>query len=265
MNSTSEAFAEGGLHLSLSQNIATVTLSRPEARNAVTEAMWRALPDLCDRLGRDENVRGVLLTGAGDHFCGGADVAEFPRVFASPAAARDYNDLVEGGRLALTLLPKPTVAAVRGYAVGAGCGIAMACDLRFAAVGAQFAMPPARLGAAYPVTGTRQLVDLVGPSRAKDMLFSGRMVMADEAVAMGLADRVLPEEKLMGEALAYLQGIADLSADSVRRSKKIVQAISDGVDGEPAELRDLFNESFAGTDFAEGYRAFLEKRRPRFR
>ncbi|MEM7189630.1 MAG: enoyl-CoA hydratase-related protein [Pseudomonadota bacterium] len=261
---TEETLADGGLLLSIGQGIATVTLSRPDSRNAVTEAMWRAIPPLCDRLA-NEDVRAVLLTGAGDHFCGGADVAEFHRVFASPTAARSYNDLVEAGRLALTLVPCPTIAVVRGYAVGAGCGLSMACDLRFVARDARFSMPPARLGAAYPVTGTRQLVDLVGPSRAKDMLYSGRMVDAEEALAIGLADRVFASENLMAEALVYAESVANLSAGSHRITKQIVQAICYGVDGEPPELRSLFDGSFAGDDFAEGYRAFLEKRRPSFR
>ena len=258
-----ETLAEGGLTLAVSDGIATVTLNRPDARNSVTRAMWAALPGLMDRLADDEAVRVVVVTGAGDHFCGGADIAEFPVVFATPADARAYNDLVHAGQEALTRVPRPTIAAIRGVAVGAGCGLAMACDLRFATPDARLAMPPAKLGANYPFAGTRQLVHLVGPARAKDMLYSGRMVAADEALRIGLIDRIAAD--LDADVGAYADTVADLSASSVRVTKQIVQAICDGTDEETPELKALFDESFAGEDFAEGYRAFLEKRKPRFR
>lgn len=265
MTGAGEHMADGGLRLDLSGSTAVVTLDRPATRNAMTAAMWAALPGLVDRLSADERVRAVLLTGAGGNFSTGADVSEFPDAFADAAAARAYNDLIEAARAALTRLPKPTVAVVPGLAVGAGCGLAMACDLRFAAAEARFAMPPARLGSSYPFPGLRQLVDLVGPARARDMLYSGRLVAADEALRIGLADRVFPGERLLDEAHGYAKTVSALSSNAHRITKHMVQAVLDGTDAETDDLRRLFDSCFASDDFEEGYRAFLEKRKPVFR
>lgn len=259
-----ERFGDG-LAIGVADGIATLTLDRPATRNAMTEAMWRALPGCLDRLASDDDVRVILMTGGSGHFCVGADVSEFQRVFADATSARAYNDLVHAGLDALTRVDRPTIAVVRGNAVGAGCGLAMACDLRFASSEVRLAMPPARLGANYPFAGTRQLINLVGPARAKDMLFSGRLVGADEALSIGLVDRVIAAENLDRAALEYANSVADLSASSNRATKQIVQAILDGTDTETPELKALFDNSFAGRDFREGYTAFLEKRKPQFR
>ena len=259
------SLADGGLLVTLDGSTATVTLNRPATRNATTTAMWQALPGLMDLLASDKHVKAILLTGAGGEFCTGADVSEFPTAFADAEAARGYNDLVEAGRYALTHQPKPTIAVVPGLAVGAGCGLSMACDLRFAAEKARFAMPPAKLGAAYPFPGVQQLVGLVGTARAKDMLFSGRLVQSEEALRIGLIDRVYSENSLLDEAHQYVDSVAALSGNSHRISKLMVQAVLDGTDAETDNLRDLFDDSFASDDFAEGYRAFLEKRKPVFR
>jgi len=227
--------------------------------------MWAALPGLMAELEADRTVRAVLITGTGGHFSAGADIAEFPVAYADPAAARHTSDLIHAGHEAVTRFPKPAFAVVRGVCVGAGCGIAMGCDLRFAGASARFAMPPAKLGASYPFASMRQLVHLVGPARAKDMLFSGRLVGADEALSIGLADRLLADDALMPAALDYARQVADLSASSIDALKRTVQAICDGADAETDALRALFDGAFASDDFAEGYRAFLVKRNPRFR
>ena len=265
MSQVPELLADGGIQLELIGDAAWITLTRPSTRNAMTTAMWRALPVLMDRLAADTGVETVLITGAGGELCTGADVSEFPTAFADATAARAYNDLVEAGRHALTHQAKPTIAVVPGLAVGAGCGLAMACDLRFASDTARFAMPPARLGAAYPFPGVLQLVDLVGPARAKDMLYSGRLDGAEEALRIGLVDRVFPGDTLREEAQRCVEGIAALSSNSHRITKQMVQAVLDGADAETAELRKMFDDSFASDDFLEGYRAFLEKRKPDFR
>lgn len=260
-----QTHADGAMLVDLRGSVAVVTLNKPAARNAMGREMWIALPRVMDTLAADDRVQAVLLTGAGGNFCAGADVSEFHTTYADAAAARAYNDLVEAGRRALTEQPKPTLAATPGFTVGAGCGLAMACDLRFADQNTRFGMPPAKLGAAYPFAGVRQLVELVGPARARDMLYSGRLVDAEEALRIGLADRVFPTETLMDEALAYLEGVARLSTNSHRISKAMVGAILDGVDEETAELRALFDSAYASDDFREGYSAFLEKRKPVFK
>ena len=258
-------FADGALHADLKDGVAIITLSKPDSRNAMSKAMWIAMPKVMDALAGDDRVKAVLLTGAGGNFCAGADISEFHATYADAAAAREYNDLVEAGRLALTNQPKPTLAATPGYTVGAGCGLAMACDLRFADENTKFGMPPARLGAAYPFPGVRQMVSLIGPARAKDMLYSGRLVDADEALRIGLADRVFPAETLMDEAFSYLAGVTSLSSNSHRIAKQVVGAILDGADVETDELRRLFDSAYVSDDFREGYSAFLEKRKPVFK
>lgn len=265
MNALPTSLADDSIQVALNGSCAWITLNRPATRNAMTSAMWRALPELTGQLATDDRVRSVLLTGAGGELCTGADVSEFPSAFADASAARRYNDLVETARRALTDVPKPTIAVVPGLAVGAGCGLAMTCDLRFASDTARFAMPPARLGAAYPFPGVLQLVGLVGPARAKDMLYSGRLVAAEEALRIGLVDRVLPIESLSDAAQTYAEEVTSLSANSHRITKQMVHAVLNGTDSETEDLRRMFDESFASDDFVEGYRAFLEKRKPVFR
>ena len=257
--------AEGGLRAELRGPAALVTLDRPATRNAMTEAMWHALPGLLRDLAEDTRVRALLLTGAGGHFSTGADVTEFTRIFGSAEAARATNDLIEAGRAAIAGFSTPTIALVPGLAVGAGCGLAMACDMRFVAEEARFALPPAKLGAAYPFPGIRQLVGLVGPARAKDMLYSGRLVGAEEALRIGLADRVFPADALLEEGLAYVEAVIGLSSNSHRIAKELVDAVADGAEADDEALRALFESSFASEDFQEGYRAFLEKRKPVFK
>lgn len=261
-----ESWADGALGLAVEGGVATLTLDRPAARNALTLGMWRALPGLAARLEADPAVRAVLVRGAGEQaFSGGADIAEFPQVYADAASARAYNDAVRAGQDAVARLPRPVIAVVFGACVGGGCGLAISCDLRFAAEGARFGIPPAKLGAAYSFADVKQLVDLVGPARAKDILFSGRLVEADEALRIGLVDRVIPADELVAAATAYARGIADLSAVSIVAAKRMVQAVRDGAEAETPDLRAMFDAAFAAEDFQEGFRAFLEKRKPRFR
>ncbi|MEO1491338.1 MAG: enoyl-CoA hydratase-related protein [Pseudomonadota bacterium] len=259
------SLAEGSIRAEQMGAAALITLDRPTTRNAMTEAMWRALPGLLKDLADDTRVKAVMLTGAGGHFSTGADITEFATTYGSAAAARATNDLIETARAAIANLPKPTIAVVPGLAVGAGCGIAMACDLRFVADAARLALPPARLGAAYPFPGIRQLVGLVGPSRAKDMLYSGRLVGAEEALRIGLVDRVFAANALLEQTLEYVEAVAALSSNSHRIAKNLVDAVATSAEADDKELRDLFESSFVSEDFQEGYRAFLEKRKPVFK
>lgn len=259
------SLADDSIHAERVGPAALITLDRPATRNAMTEAMWRAFPSLLKDLAEDTRVKAVLLTGAGGHFSSGADITEFATTYGNAAAARATNDLIEATRAAITDFPKPTIAVVPGLAVGAGCGIAMACDLRFVSDAARLALPPARLGAAYPYPGIRQLVGLVGPSRAKDMLYSGRLVGAEEALRIGLVDRVFAADALLDQSLEYVESVAALSSNSHRIAGNLVDAAATGAEADDKELRELFESSFASDDFQEGYRAFLEKRKPVFK
>lgn len=242
-----------------------VVINRPRKRNALTAEIWRAIPAIMRRLGEDPAVKLVVLRGAGAAaFSAGADIGEFPTVYGNEDAARAYNGEVRAAQLAVERLEKPTLALVFGVCVGGGCGLALACDLRFAAEDARFGITPSKLGTAYSVPDTRRLVALVGPSRAKDILFSGRLLAAPEAAAIGMVDRLAPAAELETVAADYAKTLLANSHQSLVIAKTIVNAVA-GIDARPeAELGRLFEASFRSRDFQEGFAAFTAKRRPRF-
>ena len=150
-----------GLLVSTEDGTATVTLSNPARRNAMTMGMWQALPGVLAGLAADPGVRVLVVTGEGDTFCAGADISDF----TGPGAVNGAQQAMIAAEVALAAFPRPTLAAVRGYCVGGGCQLALACDLRFAAEGARFGVTPARLGIVFPASSTRRLVELSGPGR----------------------------------------------------------------------------------------------------
>lgn len=256
--------ADGGLRLERGR-ISRLVLARPEVRNALTQAMWEGIAEAADRVARDDAVRVLVVTGEGDKaFSGGADIAEFPTTYATPEAAAAYNGAVRRAQAAIAALPIPVIAEVRGACFGGGCGLALHCDLRFAARSARFAITPARLGLAYSFDDTARLVALVGPARAKDVLMSGRALPADEALAIGMADRVVADGELADTVQAYAEGLAALSPASIRVAKATVEEIAAGRTAPSTEVRAAFEATFSGPDFAEGYAAFMEKRKPDF-
>ena len=258
------SFADGGLELETGR-IAKLTLSRPAARNALTRVMWEGLRDIAKVIHQDRSMRVLVLTGDGKKaFCAGADIAEFPETYATPEAAASYNASVRAAQAAIASLPIPVIAEVRGACFGGGCGLALHCDLRFAAETARFAITPARLGLAYSFDDTARLVSLVGPSRAKDILMSGRVIPAPDAMAIGLIDRVVPEMELSAVVTEYAEGLAGLSQASLRVAKATVEAVARGDQEASQELEKAFEATFSGADFAEGYQAFMEKRAPDF-
>ena len=151
--------------------------------------MWRALPAICASIEAREDILVGLIEGTGGHFSAGADISEFAEVYRDAAATRDYSDAIQDGLQAVIALDRPTIAMLRGATVGGGLGLAVACDLRFCAADAYLAATSAKLGLIYGHAETRRLVELVGPSRAKDILFSARRVETEDALAIGLIDR----------------------------------------------------------------------------
>jgi enoyl-CoA hydratase/carnithine racemase len=243
---------------------ARIILNRPERRNAITRAMWRALPAIRAGIEAREDLLVALVEGEGAHFSAGADIAELGEVYRDAAATRDYGDAVQDGLKALMRLDRPTLAIIRGVAVGGGLGLALACDLRFCAADAHLAVTPAKLGLVYGHAETRRLAELVGPSRAKDLLFTARRIETDEALAIGLIDRRI-ETALQETALGYARGLAELSQASIRGCKRTVDAVAAGMSEETPAYRALTEAAALGPDFAEGRAAFAEKRAPRFR
>ena len=197
--------------------IATVVFNRPKMRNAISLAMWSEIAMVTERLSKDDSVRAVVYRGAGtDAFASGADISEFRQHRKDTATALAYGVETEAAYTAVRLCPKPTVAMIFGFCMGGAMAIAMACDLRFAAGGSRFGIPAARLGIIYGLDAVHQLVDLVGPAYAKDILYSARAVEAPEALRIGLIQRLVPAAELEAYTYDYLRTVAANAPLSVR-------------------------------------------------
>ncbi|MGY3205549.1 enoyl-CoA hydratase/isomerase family protein [Streptomyces sp. TE5632] len=231
--------------------VATVVIRHPAKRNAMTTAMWRALPPLLDTLAGDPGVRALVLTGEGGTFCAGADISTLR---GSP---REAQRLAVAAEEALASFPKPTLAAIRGHCVGGGAQLAAACDLRFAQEGAVFGVTPARLGIVYPASSTRRLVSLVGPSAAKYLLFSGELIDTGRALRTGLVDEVLPEGELDRRVAEFTRTLAS-------RSQLTQAAAKEFANGRTDRDHHWSERARGNCDTAEGVAAFLERRPPRF-
>jgi enoyl-CoA hydratase/carnithine racemase len=242
---------------------ARIVLSCPERRNAITLAMWRALPAIRTAIEARDDVLVMLVEGEGAHFSAGGDITELGEICRNATAARDYGDAVQDGLKALMELDRPTIAVIRGVAIGDGLDLALACDLRFCAADAHLAVTPAKLGVGYGYSQTRRLVELVGPSRAKDLLLTARKIETDEALAIGLIDRRV-ETALHETVLGYARGLADMSQMPVRGGKRAVDAIATGLVRETPSYRALTETAALGPDFAEGWDAFAGKRAAKF-
>lgn len=244
--------------------VATLMIDRPTKKNAIDEATWRAFGDASADIAANGDVAVVVVRGAGGVFSAGADIGEFVALTTADEDRRDaFADAVRGGEEAVAQIRQPTIAAIEGPCVGGGCQIALACDIRIAAAGARFGVTPAKLGIVYPVTSTRRLVITVGRSAAKDLLFSARLIDADEALRIGMIDRLVAPEGLDAEVEALAQTIVANSRYSLAASKRTVDSIAEGAIDE-AELEALWRGGFSGEDLKEGARAFLEKRKPAF-
>ncbi|MEU9559774.1 enoyl-CoA hydratase/isomerase family protein [Streptomyces fumanus] len=231
--------------------VATVVIDRPAKRNAMTSAMWRALPPLLDALAADPAVRALVLTGAGGTFCAGADIATLRE------APEEAQRLAVAAEEALAAFPKPTLAAIRGHCVGGGTQLAAACDLRFAEEGALFGVTPARLGVVYPASATRRLAALVGPAATKYLLFSGELIGTGRALRTGLVDEVLPAGELA-------ERVAEFTRVLVSRSALTQAAAKEFADGRTGRDAYWAAQARGSGDTAEGVAAFLERRAPRF-
>ncbi|MFF8605861.1 enoyl-CoA hydratase/isomerase family protein [Streptomyces sp. NPDC015346] len=231
--------------------VVTVVISNPAKRNAMTAAMWRALPGLLAGLAADRDVRALVLTGEGETFCAGADISTLRE------PGDEQQTLAVRAEEALAAFPKPTLAAVRGYCVGGGSQLAAACDLRFAEEGARFGVTPSKLGIVYPSSSTRRLASLVGPSAAKYLLFSGELIDTERALRTGLVDEVLPAGELDKRVAEFTRVLAG-------RSQLTQAAAKEFVDGRTDRDAHWAEQARASGDTAEGVAAFLERRAPRF-
>lgn len=252
-----------GLDLEIAGDIATLTLNRPARRNAVNRAMWRGLPRMLEAVSTS-TAKVLILTGAGDAFAAGADISEFGEVYADRETAGAYFAEIAAAMDAMANFDAPTVARIDGACVGGGLGLALCCDLRIASDRARLAITPAKLGLMYALADTKRLVDVVGPSRAKDILYTGRILSAGEALAIGLIDAVTPTDDLDTIVAAKAETIAAASQWSARKAKQIVARILDGQAEDDAVTTAWMLDAVEGEDFVEGRDAFLGKRRPNF-
>jgi enoyl-CoA hydratase/carnithine racemase len=246
--------------------VATLTVNRPARHNALTFAMFGRLPGLLAEAADLPGLRALVVRGAGERaFSAGADISEFEVTRSTKRQTAAYDDAVLAAEEALARFPVPTVAAVHGHCYGGGCTLAIACDVRFAAAAARFAITPAKLGIVYPLRSTKRLVDLVGPSRAKIILMAGADYDAAQAQRFGLVDEVFPDAAaLAAGTAAFTELLGARSGVTQRAVKQTVARILDGVTRDDAAHGALRAAALDSPDYAEGVRAFLERRPPAF-
>jgi len=253
------------LHVARDGPVATITLNRPEKHNAITVAMWEALPGVLAPLAADAAVRAVVVRGAGEEaFASGADISEFERVRNGAAPARAYSALVAAAERALADFPKPAIAMIHGFCVGGGLALALACDFRWSSPSGRFGITAARLGIVYGPGATRRLADLVGPSHARDLLFSGRLVDAAEARAMGLVNRVCAPAELETATYAYARTLAQQAPLSQRGAKAMLQRLAGEGTMTDRDIAAFIEAAYESADYREGVRTFLARRPARF-
>ena len=246
--------------------IGWITFNNPARRNAVSLDMWKSIPIILDRFENDPAVRVIVLRGAGEAaFVAGADISQFEQSRSSAAGNAEYDQAVDGASQRLHECSKPTIAMIHGYCIGGGVSIVVSCDLRISADNGKFGIPAVRLGLGYGHKGVKKLVDLVGPSYAKEIFFTARQFTAAEAQMMGLVNRVLPLAELESYVRNYCATIADNAPMTIHAVKRTVNELLRGADADLALSERLVKECFESQDFIEGRRAFMEKRRPVFR
>jgi enoyl-CoA hydratase/carnithine racemase len=245
------------LRLETSGRIARLLIDRAVKRNAFNQTMWLQLPLLLAEA--DASVRLIILQSAEPGvFCAGADIAELS-ANASNADWRAANQAaINAAQYALTRAAKPVIAMIDGDCIGGGCGLALACDLRVATPRARFGITPAKLGLVYPLHDTKLLVDLVGPAKAKEILFTGALLDAEEAQQIGLINRIAES------ADDLIETMLGTSGHSQRESKRMIRRILDGQAEDDADSLARFADAFTQPDFREGVSAFLAKRKANF-
>jgi len=245
-------------------DVAWVTFNRPQARNALTFAMYQGLAEICGRLGKTREAKVIVITGAGDKaFAAGTDIAQF-RDFKSGEDGIGYERKMDATLEIIERCPIPTIAAVAGFCTGGGLAIAGACDFRLAATNAQFGVPIARtLGNCLSMSNYARLTALVGPQRVKEMLLLAKMVDAQQALQAGLVLEVLPDTTtLHGRAQALAETLAGHAPITLSTTKEAMRRLQAKLADE--NIDDLIRTTYGSADFREGMSAFLEKRPPKW-
>jgi enoyl-CoA hydratase len=246
--------------------VGVVTFNNPGRHNAVSLEMWEATKRMLDGFAADDDVRVVVLTGAGGKaFVSGADISKFASERASIEATRAYDVITAAAFNSIYDFPKPTIAMIRGYCVGGGVGLATCCDLRICSDNSKFAVPAAKLGLGYGYAGLKRLVDIVGPSFAKEIFYTARQFDAQEAYAMGLVNRVVAARELEGCVKSITDMICANAPLTIKAVKfTIGEIVKDESKRNVARVNELVEQCFKSRDYTEGRSAFMEKRKPVF-
>jgi enoyl-CoA hydratase len=246
--------------------VGIVTFNNPERHNAVSLEMWEATKRILDAFAADNDVRVVVVTGAGGKaFVSGADISRFADERANLEAARAYGAKTEAAYASIYEFPKPTIAMIRGYCIGGGLGLATCCDLRIASDNSKFAVPAAKLGIGYGYVGLKRLVDVVGPAFAKEIFYTARQFDAQEALAMGLINRAVPSDQLESAVKNITDMICANAPLTIKAVKFTVgEILKDEGKRNVARTTEMVEQCFVSRDYNEGRTAFMEKRKPVF-
>lgn len=241
--------------------------NNPEKRNAVSLEMWDAVDRILDDFERDESIRVMVVSGAGGKaFVSGADISQFESERASREAVTSYNKRTSASYEHVAAFPKPTIAMIDGYCMGGGLNLAVCCDLRFCSDKSQFGMPAARLALGYSYSSVSRLIAVMGLGAAKDLMFSARRIDAQEALRVGLAQKVVPEDELESFVAEYAGNVAANAPLTVKAMKLIsLEVVKDAAERDITKCDELVAACFASEDYVEGRRAFMEKRKPNFK
>jgi len=243
-----------------------IRFNNPARHNALSVDMWEAVPPLLAQAHSDARVRLVVFSGAGDKaFVSGADITQFEDMRAAREAVARYEVMAEQALMGIYNFSKPTLACIRGYCIGGGVNVAISCDIRIATSDSVFSIPAARLGLGYRYSALKNLVDLVGPGAAKDLFFTARRIDAGEAKALGLISRVCEPDQLPALLAEYTAALAANAPLTVRAGKAIMaEILKPSPEVDLALCQQLIRGCFESEDYAEGRRAFMEKRKPVF-
>jgi enoyl-CoA hydratase len=261
-----KSYADGKILQSVTDGVGVITFNNPAKRNAMSLDMWEGLGSALIELRDTDDVRVVILTGAGDKaFVSGADISQFEKVRHNAAASEEYSKKSDAQRALLANYPKPIIACIRGFCLGGGMQVAMAADIRIASDNSQFGIPAAKLGIAYGYDGLRHLVSLVGPSWARLIMYTGMKIDAAEALRIGLVERVLPDAELWDATMEIARTMSGNAPLAIKAAKiTIAQVLKDPDKRDMNAIKQVGTDCMDSADFREGRQAFMEKRKPKF-
>ena len=257
--------SKGKLRVEREGQVGYLVLDNPQRRNAIGAEMWRAIPKAIGGFDADAAIRVIVIRGEGTQaFAAGADISEFEKNRSSEGEVKDYEAATSAAHHSIVSSPRPVIALIHGFCVGGGLAVPLSCDLRYADASSRFAIPAARLGLGYGVHGTGRLVATVGHANAREIMFSARRYDANEALAMGLVNRVLPDADLDDHVRKVALELAANAPLTMAASKAVINALAEP-DGDFSSAEAAVARCMKSEDYVEGRRAFMEKRTPAFK